>query len=117
MKKKIDFDLPVENKGAGITAECRLSWDCNDETAQFLRGKKIDEVYILVAKELFALGYKNLSFSFRVFFDQLYDEFTMLNILIFLQKKYGKNYNVGLQRVYLGKLLRNAKKRAEKNKK
>lgn len=102
-----------ENFGLGVTSGGRLSWDNDDQTARELRGKTIEDVEKYVANHLFNIGFNNMSLLFKMEYSQIFEEWTIENLNLFLQRRY-KRFNNGLRRAYLGTLLRKARERKNK---
>lgn len=115
--KKANFGKKMnpETYGKGVTASGRLSWDIDDETAQILRGKTIEETFDYVSEQLEKFGLKSMSWHYRFLFEVEKIEFNKENIKKYLQNKYEK-HNIGLKRAFLGTLLRKAKRRIENQK-
>jgi len=109
--------------GLDATASGRDTMDINDEIANLLRGKPIEDVYQKVASELMQLP-KGTWFSkanvkeFGMFSSSDYDPNVLLDaeefLVAFLFNKFG-HLNLGMQRMNLGNTLRGAFKRSVEN--
>lgn len=117
MKKgfKAKFKIAPENFGLGVTANGRLAWDIDDEVARELRGLTLEEVYTMVCIELCDHGFKSMSRHFKRWFGN-YELATRWNPLYIegaIKERFGRHNN-GLQRAWLGDLVRKTRARVKK---